>query len=476
MKIQSFIKQNESLVPVEVEVSLMPGLPQIQFLGLADQAIKESTDRIKSAIRQQGFEFPSHQKVVVNLRPSGIKKNSQGLDLAVAALILWESGQLPKPLAQENFFLYGELNLQGFAFEPLDFDFIPLLPESAMIVTGHKKDSDQHLHNKMVIRELSELSHPQFVEANFSFQQSRPTSALRMSFSQSQALLYKLVALGEHHILLAGSSGSGKSTWAENLVCFLRELQEEEFKKIYLRSKQKGFELNFRPLVRPHHTIPPMAMIGGGSFGFSGEINRAHRGLLVMDEFLEFHPKVLEALREPMEQGEMRIARGGKFYVYENDAVVVATTNLCPCGDYIPGKKKNCSYTIKRCQSYLQKFSGPVMDRFHLIAFTNQWTHEALVEGEDIANEIEKIRDWKKAFYKETNAKVSMEVIYERLDPFTRKELLPSVGGSKRRLYSTLRVAATLADIDFSEKIKNMHINKAMHWTYENFQKLKRWD
>lgn len=477
MKTHSFIKQNQALVPVEVEVILMPGLSQIQFLGLADQAIKESTDRIKSALRNQGYEFPAHQKVIVNLRPNTVKKTSEGIDLAVAALILWETGQAALPYDIESTYLYGELNLQGEVFEPRDFDFIPDLAPNSKVITGKCPNHSIHnIHSKYVICEIKNIEAPTYTKSQFLGTQEKPTSALTMSFSESQALLFKLVALGDHHILLAGSSGSGKSTWGENLICFLSELSREEFKSIYLQSRKSGVDVKFRPLVRPHHTTPTMAMIGGGNWGYSGEISRAHKGVLIMDEFLEFNEKVIEALREPMEQGEMRVTRSGKTQIYKNECIVVGTTNLCPCGDYIPGLKKNCRFTLKKCESYSQKFSGPVMDRFHMIEFTNPWSQEKLCYGKEIHQDIEDIRKWQTENSIQSSSKTNIESIYMRMDEFTRNELIPTLGGSKRRLHATLRVAATLANIDKSLKIKNMHINKAMKWTFTNFQKLKRWD
>jgi magnesium chelatase family protein len=183
----------------------------------------------------------------------------------------------------------------------------------------------------------------------------------------------KLSALMGSSVLLAGPPGSGKSTWAKGLYHLLPNPTFEE--KAALRKMSMAFHhsLTWRPLIAPHHTIPVMSMVGGGVPLFSGEIAKAHLGMLLLDELLEFHPRVLEALREPLESKKLTIARRGESLEWSADFQFVATTNLCPCGRMVPGRPSHCGYSLRRCRSTWERLSGPILDRFDLVFFTSEW-------------------------------------------------------------------------------------------------------
>lgn len=474
MKIKSFIQEHNRLIPIEVELTLMPGLPQIHFLGLPDQSIKESTHRIKSAIKNQGFEFPTTQQILVNLSPAHLRKRSQGLDLAVAAALLWETEQIEKPMDLENMYLYGALDLSGEVIEPEDADFISETPEDAIILTGRSEKLHRHFFQKQMIESLNQISQPSICEATHDFELKRPQKGLELFYSQAQAKLIQIIALGEHSILLAGASGSGKTTLAEALPSFLQEPERDDFIESFRISKTFGYHLDWRPIVKPHHSITPLAMIGGGASLWCGEITRAHNGVLIIDELLEFNPKIQEALREPFQEGKIQIARGGKARTFPAQSLIVATTNLCPCGDFVPGCKVSCRYSLSRCKSYSQRLSGPIVDRFQMLSFSNEWSQSLQVSGEEILASLEKVRSHRAC--KIPNSRAPLDELASRMDSFVYKNILPDFGHSKRRLESTIRVAATIADLEFSQKIEIQHINQAICYTHRPFEKIRRWD
>ncbi|HWU44381.1 MAG TPA: ATP-binding protein, partial [Bdellovibrio sp.] len=394
MKIQSLIREQDHLVPVEVEINFTPGLPQIQFLGLPDQGIRESIHKIKSAIRAQGFQFPKAQQVLVNLRPNHLKKTSRGLELAVALGILWKSQQVQAP-EEKNICIYGELGLLGEVFEPEDLTEDFDSEEDITVWTGQSQGTSATFP-RFALNQLSDIQEPTFISAlTKEYAIERPQFGLDLEFPKRQAELLSLIALGEHSLLLAGPAGSGKSTIARTLSSLVKAPTQEEMNVIVrnnrdVRSGSSG--INWRPVVHPHHSTSPLGLIGGGVPPFKGEVTRAHKGLLILDELLEFHPRAQEALREPMEENCIRLRRGRFVEEYPAEALTIATTNLCPCGEWIPGAKIVCGRSLKKCQSYAERLSGPLMDRFQVTFFTNKKEAGEKMKGRDILKKIEEVR------------------------------------------------------------------------------------
>ncbi|KYG63180.1 competence protein ComM [Bdellovibrio bacteriovorus] len=479
MKIQSLIRDQDRLVPVEVELSFIPGLPQIQFLGLPDQAIRESIHRIKSAIRAQGFDFPKAQQILVNLRPAHLKKNSRGLELAVALGVLWESEQIPKPLA-DSVLVYGELSLGGEVYEPEDL-FESFDNEAAWVWTGKPQQASAPF-GRSTILQLKDIHSPNHIKpAPREYKIERPFSGLDLVFPERQAEILKLTALGEHSLLLAGPSGSGKTTMSKTLLSLLAAPTAEDMREIVANNKDTSTqEMKWRPLVHPHHTTPPLGLIGGGVPPFKGEITRAHRGVLVLDELLEFHPKSQEVLREPMEDGRIRIRRGRFLEEHIADTLFVATTNLCPCGDWVPKARVMCGRSLKKCRSYAERLSGPLVDRFQLIFFTQRNERGEGVLGADILKDLEKARrlraEWAKTdrrFLKVTT-KWTWDELIQDLPEFYMRELFPKELASRRRDLATLKIARSYADLDGMAKMQPQHVERALKVTFVPFDALKR--
>lgn len=480
MKIQSLVRDQDQLVPIDVEINFTAGLPQIQFLGLPDQAIKESIHKIKSAIRAQGFEFPKAQQVLVNLRPNYLKKSSRGLELAVALGILWESGQVKAPDIQTDL-IYGELGLSGEVYEPedltVDFD-----PETDLTVWTGESLHSKAVFSRKILKELKDIYEPSFISAQpRDYEVERPVTGLDLDFPKSQAELLSLIALGEHSLLLAGPAGSGKSTIARTLPSLLSAPTQEEMHVIVRNNKgARDIKHRWRPLVLPHHSTTPLGLIGGGVPPYKGEITRAHKGILVLDELLEFHPRAQEALREPMEESCIRIRRGRYMDEFPAESLVIATTNLCPCGEWVPGARILCGRSLRKCQSYSERLSGPLVDRFQVTFFTQKKETGGRVKGAEILDKIEEVRSFRKSLvekdlrFKKVAGFWKFEELAADLPSFYVQELFPKEFSSRRRELATLRVARTLADLEGFEKMQVSNVEQALHLTYHPFESLKR--
>jgi magnesium chelatase family protein len=465
MKVMSLAREGAQLIPVEVELLLIPGLPQIHFLGLPDQVIRESIHRIKSAIRQQGFEFPKTKQILVNIRPQHIKKSSRGVELAVAAALLWETDQLPRPLLQNQYYIYGELGLSGEVFEPEDLREFDAGSEATVLTGVGEAPMSFQRHR---IDCLKNLNQPSTTAADTeSFQPLRPEAGLNISFPKTQARLLQILALGQHHALLAGPAGSGKSTLARSLISFVADPRKEDL----CRRK-----ISWPPLIMPHHSISSLSLIGGGVPPKPGEISKADGGLLVMDELLEFSSACQEALREPLEEGVVRVSRGLKSETFTARFQLVATTNLCPCGQWVPGGPEiHCRFARHRCSSYQQKLSGPFLDRFEILYFTKKSQASAAVRedsvagysGRKILEVITRARQWR-------NQAGARPASAQRFDSFVRKHIWPKEFSSRRRQQAAFRVALTLADLEQSEIVKPCHVDEALALTVLPFEKMNR--
>ncbi|PWU19974.1 MAG: competence protein ComM [Bdellovibrio sp.] len=470
MRVFSFIEECGELIPVEVEVALWPGLPVIHFLGLADHHLKESALRIKSAIKASGYQFPVAQQIMVNLRPTHLKKSSRGIELAVAAAYLWESGQVAAPLIDQSFFVYGELTLFGDVAIPDDIRRIQ--GDHLTVLTGPSQGGSFPF-SRWTVKNLRALGQPELISA-----EPRPHAiqrpSLQLLFHQVEAELLAILATGGHHVLLAGPQGSGKSTLARALLALLPEPSQKEMDLIHKLNPEE----TWRPLIDPHHSTPRMSMLGGGSSPLPGEIARAHRGLLLLDEFLEFDPHVLESLREPFEQGQLRIARLKEVKTYPAQSQIVGTTNLCPCGIYVPGEPRTerCRYSLKKCRSYAERLSGPLLDRFHVVHFTAK-AAERNITADEILARVENGHAFRRARGQtQLNRSLTEKDILPLLDSGARALGASAQRLSQRRQLATLRVARSLADLERASHVNLRHLDRAAQWTITPFDQLSRWD
>ena len=473
MNIFSFTQDGSKIVPVQVELSIIPGLPQVQFTGLPDTAIKESVMRIKSAVRAQGFEWPKTRQMIINLRPAHLKKSSQGVELAIACALLWKTGQLKPPAKMTSpFFIYGELSLDGAVLVPQDLESLP--PRKEGIITG-RLQQENYLCPLFQVDSLRDLENPEYVPAKSLSTLLQKPPLPDIHFTEQSALILSVTAAGGHSVLLAGEAGAGKSTLAEHLPFLLPPPPLDEFQVSRRIWSRMGRDLTWRPFVNPHHSATPLSMIGGGYPLFFGEITKAHGGVLFMDEYLEFHPRVQEALREPMEKGEICIARKGQSEKFPARFLLVAATNLCPCGDLVPGKPVQCSYSLRRCFSRLDRLSGPMLDRFDVLAFSTQWRKGALcVPLKDIYQRVLKADEFRrKRKQTKLNARLSLCEVESLVSDFLKQTQLSTGLPSKRRRTAVLKTARTLADLSGDIEIQARHIEQAKQLSLIPFTQIK---
>ncbi len=470
MKFFSFVRDGFILSPVEIQVNLLPGLPEVKFSGLVDMAIKESATRLKSAFRKLGFHWPNKQQIIINVSPAYIKKTSLGMDLALASAILWKTSQINfSAYDTDHIYAYGEVSLDGDIIAPTDWNTLPL-KEDDCLITGISKDKN-YRENNYLAENLKNLDKAIKLPVESWETQLQKPEMPNISFSESASLILKLAAVGEHNLLLCGEAGSGKTTLAENLYFLLAPPN----RKIWEESKHlfKKETSSWRPYINPHHTTTPLSMVGGGIPLFPGEISRAHGGLLVLDEYLEFHPKVQEALREPVEKGEIRLVRRGQSMLFPAKFLLAATSNLCPCGDYLPGKSNQCAYSLRRCQSHLDRLSGPMLDRFDLLAFSNQWKGQRNKDLKHLFQEITQASQFRLHQRKQRvlNSQLSLKELEFMLD---KKSLchLPETSSHRRKI-ALLRVARSLSDFEKEESISYKSIEKVFQLTVKNFYFLK---
>jgi magnesium chelatase family protein len=474
MRVFSFIREGLELKPVEVEVSLMPGLPLFHVTGLADQAIKESLLRVRASLKAAKFDLPTRLKVFFNLKPAYLRKKSDGLDLAFTVAYLLKTKQIHIDLeGSERLYVYGELGLNGEVTSGDEVELLPSILEGQLLIGRGPTPKIP----------CSQISHLTEIESPLILADSPPRLSLPrppaedLYFENEAARLISIIATGEHSVLLAGPAGSGKSTLVNATHQVLRELSGDEQMDVARIAKVCGQEPQWRPLVSPHHTIPIMSMVGGGSPPFPGEITRAHRGVLLLDEFLEFQAVVREALREPIETRSITVSRQGVAQKFPADFLLFATTNLCPCGELIPKMEKTCQSSRRRCRSYVEKLSGPILDRFEILTLTkSSWSRNTRVSLASIRERV--AAGQKFAFESRGQAGMNSRLRDDEIERFVSSNVLHQmygpVDGSRRRSKALVRVARTIADLDGIRAVGQDQLDEARKWTSASFESLRQ--
>ncbi|MBZ9687917.1 YifB family Mg chelatase-like AAA ATPase [Clostridium estertheticum] len=483
-------------VIVTVEIDITRGLPALNIVGLADISVKESKERVRSAILNSGFDFPVH-RITINLAPADLKKEGSLFDLPIAIGILLATKQIIVDDINDYLFI-GELSLSGGLKKvrgslPVVMEGIEKNIEKFIVPTDNAKECS--LVKTAKIYPLDNLN--QVVDfLNYKdlmpYKQCNDTEILineELDFEdvmgqESSKRAIEVAAAGGHNLLMYGPPGSGKSMMAKRIPTILPSLSREEsleVTKIYSVSGMlsgNGGIIVQRPFRNPHHTISRIAFVGGGNKIIPGEISLAHKGVLFLDEILEFKKNVIEILRQPLEERKINISRYNGTVEYPSNFMFVSALNPCPCG-YYGSYEKQCSCSDYERRRYLHKLSGPLLDRIDIFTAANLLPYNKIAsvanseKSVNIRKRVEAARKIQEKRFRSDkincNAEMSQKLIkkYCHLDNSASNimELMYDKFSLSSRAYSRiLKVARTIADLDSSKNILDIHIIEAMQY------------
>lgn len=484
--------------PIEVEVDIISGMAQFSIVGLGDAAVQEAKERVRSAIKNAGFEYP-RQKKVINLAPADLRKHGPHYDLPIAVGLLVESGQIPGGKVKE-IFIAGELALDG--------SVRPVTGVLTMAITAKKKGIQRIIVPTENVMEASNMKGIEIVGVN-SLQQVKnyfqngvapdiEVHALKsrkdkstLTFDDIQGnegakRALEIAAAGGHHVILTGPPGVGKTVLAKATGSILPPLTHEEKIEVMqihstaglIKTMSSELEFHHRPFRQVHPSCTQIALIGGGSQLHPGEISLAHRGVLFMDELPEFPRAHLESLRQPLEDKQIQISRARGTITYPSQFVLIASMNPCPCG-YFGDPHKSCICKPYTVMQYQRKLSGPLLNRIDLIVEVERQPNHTLQASSgkthmNIQKRVAAARALQTKRFKSekaitTNSEMNTRHI-KKFCPLTieiqryLQQANEKLHLSGRQYYQIIKIARTIADLESARNIQVNHVAEALQY------------
>ena len=495
--IKSLVLQGLNGILINVEVDISAGMPVWDIIGLPDASLKESKERVKTAIRNCDITIPS-RRYIINLSPADLKKEGSYFDLAISIGVLNSLGIL-KYNEFDNTIFIGELSLDGkingvngilpMCIEALKYGIkkvvVPKenIKEAAIIkdlqVVGVEDLNSliKYLNGELVIENEK-------IDIKNIFKNSA-SNEIDFSEVKGQTLAKRaleIAASGGHNVLMIGTPGSGKTMMAKRIKTILPDLtfkESLEITKIYSISGQmkNQYLIKDRPFRSPHHTISANALIGGGKTPKPGEISLSHLGVLFLDELPEFNRNVLEVLRGPLEDKNVNISRVGASVTYPCNFMLVASMNPCPCG-YFGSSEKECKCTEFQIKNYKSKISGPILDRIDQIVQVSNMKYDKFSDtkeesSEEIRKRVNKARRIQTKRYENYDIFCNSELNVKLQNKFCKisdssknilKKAQEKMNLSSRGISKILKVSRTIADLEGTNNIKDEHILEALQY------------
>ncbi len=496
---------------ISIQVDISAGMPHFEIVGLPDTSVRESKERVRTAIKNSGVEFLS-RKIVINLAPANTRKEGSGLDLAIAVGVLMASGYINMGLNEEildNTIFVGELSLNGNIEKingilPICIEAKKLGIKRIILPKENAKEASYILGIEIIpVETLIEVIEYLNKEKDIKPEKSRNileenTQQYLTDFSEVKGQenakrALEISAAGGHNCLLIGTPGAGKTMLARRIPSILPDLsfnEALEISKIYsivgLTSKENPLVLK-RPFRSPHHTITSVSLVGGGTIPKPGEISLAHHGILFLDELPEFNKNTLEVLRGPLEDGIVTISRLNASITYPCNFMLIASMNPCPCG-YYGSSEKECVCKPDQIKKYRNRISGPLLDRIDLhievsgVKYTKLQSDKQEEKSEAIRERVNKARKIQIERYKNHGIYSNSELTPKLIETFCHlnsecKKILEmsfeNLGLSARAYSRILKVARTIADLEGEKQIEKRHLAEAIQ--YRSLDR-KYWD